>query len=149
MAYVKLSDQLQKLSDPQRSDAFVKQFREAVRNGQFDAAELPERFDLPKQFRRRGSDETYQRQIKDMIFESSPEFDEWFSSTDQELASTGRRTTKPRPTVENIEAGVIDFKALAQETRRKMQASYEKGQNLGKSRAKSTKSTRAKRTTKK
>ncbi|MPY68358.1 hypothetical protein F8S09_17020 [Deinococcus sp. SDU3-2] len=153
MAYVKLSDQLQKLSDPQRSDAFVKQFREAVRTGQFDAAELPERFDLPKQFRRRGSDETYQRQIKDMIFESSPEFDEWFSSTDQELASTGRRTTKPKPTAENIEAGVIDFKALAEETRRKMQASYEKGQTLGQSRAKtatkSTKSTRAKRTTKK
>lgn len=152
MAYVKLSDQLQKLTDPQRSDAFVKQFREAVRTGQFDAADLPERFDLPKQFRRRGSDETYQRQVRDMIFEPTPEFEEWFSSTDQELGTSTRRSARPKLNAENIEAGVIDFKALAEETRRKMQASYEKGQTLGKSRAKTatkSTSTRTKRTTKK
>lgn len=149
MAYVKLSEQLQNLSDPQRSDAFVKQFREAVRKGQFDAADLPERFTLPKHFRKRGSDQTYQREVKDMLFESSPEFEAWFSETDQALLATNRRTARPKVNAENIEAGVIDFKALAEETRRKMQASYEKGQTLGKSRSKAaTKSTRTKRSRK-
>jgi len=37
-------------------------------------------------------------------------------------------------TAEAIEAGLVDFKALAAETRRKMGASFEKGQKLGNSR---------------
>ncbi|WP_189093410.1 hypothetical protein [Deinococcus ruber] len=39
-------------------------------------------------------------------------------------------------TVENIEAGLIDFKMLAAQTQQKMTASYTKGQTLGTTRAK-------------
>ena len=41
--------------------------------------------------------------------------------------------------VEAIESGLINFEDMVAETRRKMQASYEKGQALGKGRAKATK----------
>ncbi|WP_034386072.1 hypothetical protein [Deinococcus sp. YIM 77859] len=139
MPYKKLSEQVQELSNPQRSDAFVKQFREAVREGKFDAINLPERFTLPKQFSRRGAEGKYQRDTKDMLFEVTPAFEAWFEQTNQELAAQ-RRPSALKPTVENIEAGLVDFRALAEETRRKMQASYEKGQALGRSRARSTKS---------
>lgn len=134
MTYSKLSEQVQKLSNPQRSDAFVKQFREAVRTGEFEAADLPERFTLSKDFRRRGTEDTYQRQVKDMVLEVTPEFEAWFESTDKELATSARRTARPKLSLETVESGAIDFKALAEETRRKMQASYEKGQALGNSR---------------
>lgn len=138
MSYKKLSEQIQELSNPQRSDAFVKQFREAVREGQFDATYLPERFTLPKEFSRRGGEGRYQRDTRDMLFEVTPAFEQWFEQTNKELA-VSRRTGTVKPTAENIEAGLVDFKALAAETRRKLQASYEKGQALGKSRARSTK----------
>lgn len=144
MPYKKLSEQVQELSNPQRSDAFVKQFREAVREGKFDAINLPERFTLPKQFTRRGKEGSYQRDMKDMLFEVTPSFERWFEQTNQELAAQ-RRPSRVKPTVENIEAGLVDFKALAEETRRKMQASYEKGQALGKSRARNTNSGRRSR----
>ena len=152
MPFSRLSEQVQKLSSPQRSDAFVKQFRDAVRDGEFDAIDLPERFTLPKKFKRRGSDETYEKDIKDMVFETSATFDKWFERVDQELASTPTRGSgKPKLTLENIEGGVIDFKALAEETRRKLQNSYEKGQNLGNSRKAKTAAAKPKpkRTTKK
>ncbi|MFC3919436.1 hypothetical protein ACFOUS_22320 [Deinococcus metalli] len=45
-----LSEQVRKLANAQRSDAFVKEFRAAVRDGTFDAADLPQRFTLPKAF---------------------------------------------------------------------------------------------------
>ncbi|GMA15639.1 hypothetical protein E5F05_20850 [Deinococcus metallilatus] len=138
MAYKKLSEQIQELSNPQRSDAFVKQFREAVREGQFDATYLPERFTMPKAFSRRGAEGSYQRDTKDMLFEVTPAFEQWFEQTNNELGAS-RRTGTVKPTAENIEAGLVDFRALAEETRRKMQASYEKGQALGKSRARNTK----------
>lgn len=135
MAYKKLSEQVLELSNAQRSDAFIKRFRDAVREGQFDAMNLPERFTMPKQFSRRGAEGTYQREGKDMLFEVTPAFTKWFDELNSELA-TSRRASVVKPSLEAVEAGTIDFKALAEETRRKMQASYEKGQHLGNSRRK-------------
>lgn len=140
MAYKKLSEQIHDLSNPQRSDAFVKLFREAVRQGKFEAAYMPERFTMPKEFSRRGAEGTYQRDAKEMLFEVTPEFEEWFDQTNRDLAAT-RRSGTVKPSLEAVEAGLVDFKAMAEETRRKMQASYEKGQALGKSRARGTGST--------
>jgi hypothetical protein len=140
MAYRKLSEQLQQLSDPQRSDAFIRSFREAVREGKFDAAALPERFTMPKEFKRRGAEGSYQREAKEMLFEVTPEFEQWFDQTNSDLIVKRRSGSgKIRPTVEAIEAGQVDFKALAAETRQKMQASFQKGQALGKSRAQAAK----------
>ncbi|ADV68919.1 hypothetical protein [Deinococcus maricopensis] len=138
MAYRKLSEQIEKLTNPQRSDTFVKAFRDAVREGDIDAAFLPERFTLPKQFSVRGSDEVRTKDVKDMLFEVTPDFDEWFENINREL-STGRRGARVKPTADNITAGLVDFKALAEETRKKMEASFSKGQTLGKSRAKGDK----------
>ncbi|MFC4638455.1 hypothetical protein [Deinococcus hohokamensis] len=148
MPYAKLSEQIQKLANPQRSDAFVKQFRNAVREGDIEAADLPSRFTLPKQFSRRGQNETYQRDVKDMVFEVTPAFEKWFESINSELA-TNRRGAKVKPTLENIEAGLIDFKELAAATRQKMEASYAKGQTLGNSRKGAAKKTTTKRASKK
>ncbi|WP_019585218.1 hypothetical protein [Deinococcus apachensis] len=135
MPYARLSEQVQKLSNPQRSDTFVKQFRNAVRDGEVDAAEVPGRFTLPKEFKKRGSDETSRKEVKEMVFEVTPAFEAWFERVDAELATAPTRGSgKPKVTVENIEAGAVDFKALAEETRRKMQASFEKGQALGNAR---------------
>ncbi|AKH15947.1 hypothetical protein [Deinococcus soli (ex Cha et al. 2016)] len=133
MAYVRLSEQVHKLSNPQRSDTFIKLFQEAVRSGKIDGAYLPERFTMPKQFTRRGSDDTYQKDTREMIFDHTPAFDEWFEETNRELAAA-RRTSTIKPSVEAIESGLVDFKDLVAQTRQKMQASYEKGQALGNSR---------------
>lgn len=139
MAFKKLSEQVQELTNPQRSDTFARQFRDAVRDGTFDAIALPERFTLPKAFARRGGEGTYQKDVRDMVFEVTPAFEQWFEQTNTELAAQpARGSGKVKLTVENIEAGAIDFKALAEETRRKMQASFEKGQSLGNSRKKAT-----------
>ncbi|WP_019587996.1 hypothetical protein [Deinococcus apachensis] len=136
MAYKKLSEQLQELDNPQRSDAFVKAFREAVRKGEIEATYVPERFTLPKEFSRRGAEGTYQRDSREMVFEVTPAFEKWFDQTNAELTATARsRGGQPKATAENIEAGLVDFRALAEETRKKMQASFEKGQALGKSRS--------------
>lgn len=138
MAYRKLSEQVSELSNPQRSDAFVKRFRDAVREGKFDAMNLTERFTMPKQYSRRGAEGQYQRDTKDMLFEPNAAFDKWFAQVNKELASS-RRSARPKPSLEAVESGQLSFKELAAETRRKMQASYEKGQALGKSRAKTRK----------
>lgn len=138
MAYRRLSEQVQMLSNPQRSDAFIKMFREAVRQGKFEAAYLQERFTMPKQFSRRSGEGNYQRDSKEMLFDVTPAFEKWFDEINKELA-VSRKGSQPKPTVENIQAGVVDFKKLAAETRKKMQASYEKGQALGKGRARDTK----------
>lgn len=148
MAYIKLSEQVQKLSNPQRSDAFVKLFQEAVRSGKVDGAYLPERFTMPKQFTRRGSDDTYQKDTREMIFDHTPEFDEWFDETNRALAAT-RRGSTIKPSVEAIESGLVDFKDLVAQTRQKMQTSYEKGQALGNSRKGASKASGTKRKTKK
>ncbi|GAA5437106.1 hypothetical protein ACMT4L_08920 [Deinococcus sp. A31D244] len=138
MAYKKLSEQVMELSNPQRSDSFVKMFQEAVRQGQFNGAYLPERFTMPKQFSRRGSTETYNRDTREMLFDETPEFTEWFEGVNRELAAA-RKGGTIKPSVEAIESGLISFDDMVAETRRKMQASYEKGQALGKGRAKATK----------
>jgi len=135
VSYLKLSEQVAKLANPQRSDAFVKAFKESVREGQFEAAYInTERFQLPKEFSRRNSDETYNRTVREMIFEASPEFDAWFDEVNRGLAAN-RTGGKIKTSVESINAGLVDFKALAAETRQKMQASHDKGQQLGRSRA--------------
>ncbi len=135
MTYRKLSEQVQLLTNPQRSDTFVKDFKNAVREGEFEAAYLSnERFQLPKAFTRRGSDATYNRSMREMIFEVTPAFENWFEEKNRELAAS-RRGGSIKPTIETIEAGLVDFSELAKATRQKMQASYNKGQSLGKSRA--------------
>lgn len=133
MPYATLSEQVKKLANAQRSDAFVKAFRAAVRDGEIEAADLPARFTLPKEYQRRGEKETYSRAVKDMVFEVTPAYDTWFADMNTQLA-TARRGGTIKPTYENIEAGLVDFKALAAATRQKMEASYSKGQTLGKSR---------------
>nr|WP_246580958.1 hypothetical protein [Deinococcus aestuarii] len=130
-----MSEQIKNLSNPQRSDTFVKRFRDAVREGELEAAELPQRFTLPKTYRKRGSDETATRDVREMVFEPSPEFEAWFTRVNEELSAGRERRARVKPTLENIEAGSVDFRALAEETRRKLNASFEKGQTLGKSRA--------------
>ncbi|ULH18129.1 hypothetical protein MF271_21875 (plasmid) [Deinococcus sp. KNUC1210] len=71
MPYIKLSHQIEKLHNPQRSDAFVKQVRAAVREGDFDAGDLPERFTLPKSFSKRGGGERYSRSVRDMVIDAT------------------------------------------------------------------------------
>ncbi len=137
MAYKKLSEQVMELSNPQRSDTFVKLFQEAVRSGKIDGAYLPERFTMPKQFTRRGSTDTYQRDTREMIFDHTPDFEAWFDETNRELAAA-RRGGNIKPSMEAVESGLVDFQTMVEETRRKMQASFEKGQALGKGRAKAT-----------
>ncbi|UBV42390.1 hypothetical protein LAJ19_12275 [Deinococcus taeanensis] len=144
MAYKKLSEQVMELSNAQRSDTFVKLFQEAVRQGKFDGAYLPERFTMPKQYTRRGSDDTYQRDTREMLFDCTPEFETWFEETNRSLAAP-RRGGNIKPSMEAVESGLVDFKSLVEETRRKMQASYEKGQALGKGRAKTTRTTKTKK----
>jgi len=133
MPYITLSDQIKKLNNPQRSDTFVKQLRDAVREGDIDAADTPGRFELPKKFTKRGSTETYTRTAKDLIIDGTPEFEAWFAKVNKELTPT-RAGSRIKVSAETIEAGLVDFKALAAETRRKMGASFEKGQKLGSSR---------------
>lgn len=135
MELSKLSEQVAKLTNPQKSDAFVRQFRGAVREGIFDAADAPGRFELPKRFSRRGSDETYTRSSREMILSVTPEFEEWFAAVDAELAQQGRRN-RPVPTAEAFKSGELDFEAAVEETRRKMHARFEKGQQLGSGRGK-------------
>lgn len=136
MEYRRLSEQVDRLTNPQKSDAFVKQFRNAVRDGIFDATDAPGRFELPKRYSRRGGDQTYTRNSREMILAVTPEFEAWFAAVDAELARQGRRN-HPVPTAEAFESGELDFTAAVGETRRKMQARFEKGQKLGNSRSKS------------
>ncbi|WP_345455596.1 hypothetical protein [Deinococcus aluminii] len=148
MPYTTLSEQMKYLSNPQRSDAFVKRFREAVRTGEIEAAQLPQRFTLPKTFRKRGSNETGTREVREMIFELTPEYETWFNQVNEELAAP-TRSAKIKPSVEAIASGQLDFKALAEETRRQMQARFEHGQKLGQSRTQArAKPTRRGRATK-
>lgn len=134
MAYEKLSAQMEQLTNPQRSDAFYKQFRDAVREGKIEAADLPERFELPKAYRRRGADETYARTVKDMVVNVTPAYQKWFDGVNESLSAVTRRTAAPKASLEAVEAGAVDFAAMVEETRRKMQSSFEKGQHLGNSR---------------
>lgn len=139
MSYRKLSELVVDLNNPQKSDAFIKLFRAAVREGQFDAMDVPERFTVPKLYSRRGAEGTYQRQTRDMLYEATPKAEQWFNQTREALARNDGRKRRIKPSVETVESGLIDFKAAAEETRRKMQAKFEKGQKLGMDRAKGRK----------
>jgi hypothetical protein len=103
--------------------------------GEACSAALPNCFTLPKTFGRRGTDEAHQRDVKDIVFEISPAYNAWLADIKKELASS-RRGGTIKPTLENIEVGLVDFKELAATTRQKMQASFSKGQALGNSRKK-------------
>ncbi len=134
MPYITLSDQVKKLQNPQRSDIFVQKLRMAVREGLVDAAETPGRFEMPKVFVRRGSKETYTRMAKDLIIDGTPAFEAWFADINRELSkSRGRR--KIQVSVEAIETGLVDFKALVDETRRKLGTRAARSQQLDKSQA--------------
>ena len=138
MPYITLSEQVKKLHNPQRSDAFVKLLRSAVREGEVMAADLPARFDLPKQYARRGEREKYTRKVRDMVIDATPKFETWFDQTNVEL-SPARTGGRIKVSLESVEAGLVDFKALAAETRKKMGASFSKGQALGKGRVRQKK----------
>lgn len=131
MTYRKLSELINELENPQQSEVFVRLFRSAVREGKVDAFDLPERFTLPKLYRKRGGEGTSQRQVKDMLFEDTPTFKKWFTETTTALAKKRLHRPKVKPSLEAVESGALDFKALAAETRRKLQARYEHGQQLG------------------
>ncbi|GGO32905.1 hypothetical protein GCM10008949_31240 [Deinococcus humi] len=138
MVYRKLSELVISLESPQQSDTFVKLFKAAVRDGRVIATDLPERFTLPKNHVRRGAEGTYQRDTREMVYEVTPKVEQWVQETQAALAQVRTRTRKVKLTSEAVEAGEVDFQALAAETRRKMQAKYEKGQkpSQGKSRKK-------------
>lgn len=131
MAYRRLSDLVSDLEDPQQSDTFVKLFRAAVRDGRIVATDLPERFTMPKNFNRRGAEGTHQRDTREMLYEVTPKAEKWVEETRAALAQARTRTRKVKLTSEAVQSGEVDFKALAAETRRKMQARHDKGQQLG------------------
>ncbi|CAM3803100.1 HK97 gp10 family phage protein [Deinococcus saxicola] len=131
MAYRKLSELVNDLENPQQSDTFAKLFKAAVRDGRVVATDLPERFTLPKAYTRRGAEGTYQRNTREMVYEVTPKAEKWAEDTRAALAQARTRTAKVQLTSEAAESGAVDFKALAAETRRKMQARHEKGQKLG------------------
>lgn len=139
MAYRKLSDLVGNLEDPQQSDTFVKLFRAAVRDGRIIATDLPERFTMPKNFNRRGVEGMYQRDTREMVYEATPKVEKWVEETRAALAQARIRTRKVKLTSEAAESGEVDFKALAAETRRKMQVKHENGQKLGQGRSRKKK----------
>lgn len=133
MKLQKLSETVKELGNDQRSDQFVRLFRNAVRDSRFDAAEVEGRFELPKTYNRRGSNETYKRQAKEMIFEVTSAYETWHQEAVQELGSS-KRQKRIKPTLEAYANGTLDFKAAAETTREKMKASEIKGKKLGSSR---------------
>ncbi|MFB9990517.1 hypothetical protein ACFFLM_00750 [Deinococcus oregonensis] len=134
MAYSKLSEQMHRLSNPQRSDAFVKLFRSAVREGKFDAIEVSGgRFQLPKQFKRQGqTGEHYAKGVGEMLFEATPAYEAWLIETDARLSRRRTRGSTVRVSLEAIESGTVDFQTLAAATRQRMETNFLKGQTLGK-----------------
>lgn len=136
MAYKKLSEVVMELGQPQQSDKFVKQFRDAVRDGQIDALELKERFTMPKQYQRRGQEGSYTRDARDMIFLETPASSKWIEQASAALSQVTPRggRSKVKPSIEALEAGDLDFKELVEQTRRSMQAKHVRGQQLGNSR---------------
>jgi len=66
-----------------------------------------------------------------MLFLNDAAFKRWVEQTDRSL--TRQVKVQPR-TLESVLSGQHDFKTLAAETRRRLRASYEKGQKLGRDR---------------
>jgi hypothetical protein len=129
--YLKLSEQVQKLNNPQRSDAFLKRFQQAVREGKIEAVTLAGvHFELPKQFKRSGTGGgTYYKSAREMLFEATPEFAAWFAEINAQLGED--KQPQPQVSLETIESGAVDFQVLAAATRQRIQASYLKGQQVG------------------
>lgn len=114
-----------------RSDTFVKEFKDAIREGQFKAAVYKgKRFTLPKKFTRRHEEGTFTKDSRDYMIQNSEEFHEWFNEINSRLL-VSREGGKIPLTAEAINAGLIDFDELADETRQKLKRSHEKGRNLG------------------
>ena len=136
MEFRKLSEVVMELEHPQQSDRFVKMFRNAVREGDIDAIELKERFTLPKQYHRRGAEGSYERDTRDMVFQVTPKSDKWIKQASEDLGKINTRggSSKVVLSLEAVEAGEVDFKALVEETRRSMESKYNRGQQLGNSR---------------
>ncbi len=140
MAYRKLSELVSELNNPQQSDTFIKLFKAAVREGKVDAMELPERFTMPKVYNRRGAEGSYQRNAREMLYDDNAKAEAWIQATVETLSKAKTpRTHKVKISIENVENGEIDFQAAVEETRRKMQAKYEKGYQLGMSRSRKKK----------
>ena len=72
------------------------------------AAELPSRFELPKQFAKRGTDTTYTRSVKDMVIDVTPKFEAWFETTNKEL-SPACSGGKIKVTAEAVELSTRHF----------------------------------------
>lgn len=124
------------LEHPQQSERFVKMFRNAVREGEIDAIELKQRFTLPKQYKRRGGEGSYERQTRDMVFEETPRSEKWIRQAKDDLGRLNTRGGRSKVvlSLEAVESGEVDFKALVEETRRNMESKYNRGQQLGNSR---------------
>lgn len=111
-AYRKLSEQLADLAPGLDARAFVRRFRAAVRDGQVGAVLLPQRFSLPG--------ESGGRRVSDMLFEVTPEFEYWFSATQDELTQDPGR--EPLPSQASLEANPEAFKRAARRTRQQLLA---------------------------
>ncbi|GHF58718.1 hypothetical protein HNQ07_004080 [Deinococcus metalli] len=133
MPYSTLSAEVGRLTEAGRSDAFAKAFRDAVRDGIIQATELPSRFTLPKIFYRQGRQGTYERSTQDMVFEHTPEYEDWFANIDRELAGL-RRYNDLKPILAIIQESLVDFEHLASATGQPPLPTYEQGETRSRSR---------------
>lgn len=72
---------------------------------------------------------------------------QWFDDVNETLDMSRQWVMAPKTSLEAVEAGKVDFGAMVEETRHKMQTSFEKGHTLGNSGK--TAQPKARRTTKK
>lgn len=141
MTYRKLSELVLDVQDSQKTELFVRLFRNAVREGLIEAAELPgQRFVLPQLKRIRGSDgQTRQVEAREMVVKVTPALEGWMTQTLAEIESMGAgRRVRVKPSIEAIKEGAVDFEELARATRARMQNRFERGRQLGESRGKKT-----------
>lgn len=114
----------------QRSDTFVKRFKDAISEEEIDAGIYrQEKFTLPKLFHKRDQGGTHQKEIRDYIIQNDDKFQKWFEETNTSLVAT--REGKVPVTLDNITSGLIDFADLVRGTREGIRQSKEKGRNLG------------------
>ena len=133
MNYIRLSEIVANFPEVQQSDALVKRLRAAVREGELVAAELPERFVLPKQFRKKKLGDSYRRDTRELVFEATPLLQKWVEDATESLRGV-QRPRKVVITAAAIENGEVDFRELAAQTRAAIQAKFERGHDLVRSR---------------
>lgn len=133
--YVRLSEVVKDLHDPQQSDKFVRILKVAVAEGKVTAALAEDRFVLPKVFRRRLEQASPTKEVRDMMIQDGPAFRAWFEAVNTELDHVKRRPVA-KPTIENIKQGKVDFTTLAEATRQKLKTAQQRGAVLGRSRKK-------------